>query len=290
MRNRIVSVGRPTNYLWHQSLNFFMVIIMMFSRPSLSFIRHHPSLCNSIRLHGSIQVNSQYLFATTTGRILHSAKSTHCNKLHALNSKNTHQNYEDYKLTLTIPTPSDMEDIGALLSINSNKGDVILLDGDLGAGKTCFSRGFIRSKTGCGDERVTSPTYLLSNMYSIANNESDSGSNIDKDMKIYHMDLYRLSGTNEDELQPLNLPQVFSNDISLIEWPSRLHTKPEVRLDVTLTIDSTIVQEEDSDSDDDEEDGSESARRVMKLVPHGESWIERLKFLEDEGYLDDLIM
>ena len=84
--------------------------------------------------------------------------------------------------------------------------------------------------------------------------------------------------------------KVFSNDISLIEWPSRLHSKPKVRLDVTLTIDSTIVQEEDSDSDDDEEDGSESARRVMKLVPHGESWIERLKFLEDEGYLDDLIM
>ena len=107
------------------------------------------------------------------------------------------------------------------------------------------------------------------------------------------MDLYRLSGNNEDELQPLNLPQVFSNDISLIEWPSRLHTKPEVRLDVTLTIDSSIVVQEegdDSDGDEEEENGSESACRVMKLVPHGETWIERLKFLEDEGYLDDLIM
>jgi len=199
---------------------------------------------------------------------------------------------EDYHLTLTIPTPSDMEDIGALLSVNSKKGDCILLDGDLGAGKTCFSRGFVRAKTGCGDERVTSPTYLLSNMYSIANNDDSDSSDIVEDMKIYHMDLYRLSGTNEDELQPLNLPQVFSNDISLIEWPSRLHTKPEVRLDVTLTIDSAIVDVESGDSDDEEEedDGSESASRIMKLVPHGETWIERLKFLEDEGYLDDLIM
>jgi len=200
---------------------------------------------------------------------------------------------EDYHLTLTIPTPSDMEDIGALLSVNSMKGDVILLDGDLGAGKTCFSRGFVRAKTGCGDERVTSPTYLLSNMYSIASNDDSDSSDKEGDgMKIYHMDLYRLSGTNEDELQPLNLPQVFSNDISLIEWPSRLHTKPEVRLDVTLTIDSTLVQggDSDSDGDDEEEDGSESASRIMKLVPHGETWIERLKFLEDEGYLDDLIM
>ena len=291
---RIVTIGRPTNKLWHQSLNFFVVIIlMMFSRPSLAFIR--PSLCSGIRLHRNIQVNSQYLFAATTSRMIHSTKtSTHCNnKLHALNSKNTNMDEEDYNLTLTIPTPSDMEDIGALLSVNSNKGDVILLDGDLGAGKTCFSRGFIRAKTGCGDERVTSPTYLLSNMYSIANTD-DTSNTEGEGMKIYHMDLYRLSGTNEDELQPLNLPQVFSNDISLIEWPSRLHSKPEVRLDVTLTIDSRIVQEEeDSDSDDDEEeedDGSESASRVMKLVPHGETWVERLKFLEDEGYLDDLMM
>ena len=295
LNRRIVSIRWPTNNLWHQSLNFFVVIvIMMFSsRPSLAFIRHHPSLCSSLRLHINTLSNSQYLFATTSSRLIHTANLSSCNnKLsHALNS-NTHQNEEDYQLTLTIPTPSDMEDIGALLSVNSNKGDVILLDGDLGAGKTCFSRGFIRAKTGCGDERVTSPTYLLSNMYSIASN-NDTSNTEGEDMKIYHMDLYRLSGTNEDELQPLNLPQVFSNDISLIEWPSRLHSKPGVRLDVTLTIDSSIVQEEDSDSDEDEEeeDGSgESASRIMKLVPHGKTWIERLKFLEDEGYLDDLIM
>ena len=292
MSNKIVSIWRPTINLWHHlSLNFFM-IMMCISRPSSAFIVRHSSLCSSVRLHRSTQVNSKYSFATTSSRMIHTAKpSSHCNhKLHALNSKNIHQNEEDYNLTLTIPTPSDMEDIGALLSVNSKKGDVILLDGDLGAGKTCFSRGFIRAKTGCGDERVTSPTYLLSNMYSIAKN-NDSG-DIEEDIKIYHMDLYRLSGTNEDELQPLNLPQVFSNDISLIEWPSRLHTKPEVRLDVTLSIDSSIVQGEhgDSDGDDDEEDGSESASRVMKLVPHGESWVERLKFLEEEGYLDDLIM
>lgn len=291
MRNRIVNIGQPTNNLWHQSLNFFVVLMMMFiSRPSLAFVLHHPSLCGSIRLHrNALSKNrSPFPFATTSSRMIHSAKH---NSLHALNSKNTNMN-EDYHLTLTIPTPSDMEDIGALLSVNSKKGDCILLDGDLGAGKTCFSRGFVRAKTGCGDERVTSPTYLLSNMYSIANNDDSDSSDIVEDMKIYHMDLYRLSGTNEDELQPLNLPQVFSNDISLIEWPSRLHTKPEVRLDVTLTIDSAIVDVESGDSDDEEEedDGSESASRIMKLVPHGETWIERLKFLEDEGYLDDLIM
>jgi hypothetical protein len=70
-----------------------------------------------------------------------------------------------YRLQLLIPTAEDMEDVGALLSQDSRPGDVILLDGDLGAGKTCFSRGFVRARTGQLEQRVTSPTYLLSNTY-----------------------------------------------------------------------------------------------------------------------------
>lgn len=68
-------------------------------------------------------------------------------------------------MRLAIETPEDMEDVGSVLSMQSQKGDVIFLDGDLGAGKTCFSRGFIRAKTGLFDMKVTSPTYLLSNVY-----------------------------------------------------------------------------------------------------------------------------
>jgi hypothetical protein len=68
-------------------------------------------------------------------------------------------------LRLAIPTSEDMEDVGAILSMGTGPGDVILLGGDLGAGKTCFSRGFVRARTGDMDQRVTSPTYLLSNTY-----------------------------------------------------------------------------------------------------------------------------
>ena len=174
----------------------------------------------------------------------------------------------EYSINIWVPTAEDMEDVGGLLSVNSARGDVILLDGDLGAGKTCFSRGFVRGRTGSENERVTSPTYLLSNTYPV-----DGG-----DARIYHMDLYRLSGS-EGDLAPLDLDYVFANGISLVEWPSRLREKPSARLDITLTIDCAT-----------QSDGEESHRRLMHLVPHGARWLERLKFLESEGYFDDLLI
>ena len=68
-------------------------------------------------------------------------------------------------LRLRVPDPEDMEDVGAVLSVGTGEGDVVLLGGDLGAGKTCLSRGFVRARTGDEEMRVTSPTYLLSNAY-----------------------------------------------------------------------------------------------------------------------------
>jgi tRNA threonylcarbamoyladenosine biosynthesis protein TsaE len=174
-----------------------------------------------------------------------------------------------------------MEDIAALLSVSTTSGDTILLDGDLGAGKTCFSRGFIRARTGYGG-KITSPTYLLSNTYLAGGNgekESDGG------VKVHHLDLYRLNGTKE-ELIPLDLDNVFTNGIALIEWPERLIERPKRRLDVTLNIDvndSNIMVSCDGEMDDER-------CRIMRLVPHGDRWVERLQFYESEGYFEDLIV
>jgi tRNA threonylcarbamoyladenosine biosynthesis protein TsaE len=180
---------------------------------------------------------------------------------------------EYYTIDLRIPTSEDMEDIGGLLSANTGGGDVVLLDGDLGAGKTCLSRGFVRVRTGRPNERVTSPTYLLSNTYDV-----DGGG-----CRIYHMDLYRLSpGGSERDLSSLDLENAFVNGICLVEWPSRLGIKPVDRLDITLTMDSATA------GDDGDDDGA-SRPRLMHLVPHGDRWLERLKFLESNGYFDDLL-
>lgn len=176
---------------------------------------------------------------------------------------------DPFTMRLAVPTPEDMEDVGAVLSIGTEGGDTILLGGDLGAGKTCLSRGFVRTRTGDSDMRVTSPTYLLSNSY-----PADGGEII-----VYHMDLYRLKGG--EDLEPLDMNNVVKNGICLIEWPSRLGEElPLDRLDVTFRIHDGEELVEDE----------ESKTRFLTLRAHSQKWEERLKSLVDEGYLDDLLI
>lgn len=76
-------------------------------------------------------------------------------------------------IILSVPTANDMEDVGGLLASlllekGRPEGAIVCLEGDLGAGKTAFARGFVRGATGDWNLRVTSPTYLLSNTYRAA--------------------------------------------------------------------------------------------------------------------------
>jgi tRNA A37 threonylcarbamoyladenosine biosynthesis protein TsaE len=93
------------------------------------------------------------------------------------------------------------------------------------------------------------------------------------------MDLYRLSGHIND-LLALDLDYVFSNCISLIEWPSRLgEALPSDRLEIHITIpDQQVLPEQ------------EDCPRQMLLQPFGNAWYERLNHLISEGYVDDLIV
>jgi tRNA threonylcarbamoyladenosine biosynthesis protein TsaE len=86
----------------------------------------------------------------------------------------------------------------------SPSGWTILLDGDLGAGKSTFARALIRAKGHRG--AVPSPTYTLVEPYELA------------DITIYHADLYRIAG--EDELRYLGWNEL-EDGLRLVEWPDR---------------------------------------------------------------------
>lgn len=86
-------------------------------------------------------------------------------------------------------------------------GDTILLEGDIGAGKSAFARAFIRARLGRMED-VPSPTFTLVQTY-----EAEDGD-------IWHCDLYRL--THADEALELGLNDAFETAVCLIEWPDRL--------------------------------------------------------------------
>jgi tRNA threonylcarbamoyladenosine biosynthesis protein TsaE len=100
-------------------------------------------------------------------------------------------------------------------------GDCLLLEGQIGAGKSHFARAFIQARLGRAED-VPSPTFTLVQSYQA-------------DVEIWHADLYRLS--HPDEVLELGLDEAFDSAICLIEWPDRLGSllpKGAMRLRFTL--------------------------------------------------------
>lgn len=115
------------------------------------------------------------------------------------------------QLTWCISNESAMMDFGAQLAKIIAAGTVVFLEGDLGAGKTTFVRGFLRQLGYNG--AVKSPTFTLVETYLI-NNQKFTQQN------IYHFDLYRLS--DPEELDYIGLSDYMDGQaIVLIEWPDK---------------------------------------------------------------------
>lgn len=92
-----------------------------------------------------------------------------------------------------------------------NRSDIILLYGELGAGKTQFCKG-ICQYFGI-QEPVTSPTFTIINLY--------EGFSDDSKLSIFHIDLYRIK--DQREFQEIGLNEILDDDLSikLIEWPEK---------------------------------------------------------------------
>ena len=110
--------------------------------------------------------------------------------------------------TLFLPSEADTIALANRIASLLRAGDVVLLAGPIGAGKSFFARALIRARLGNPAEEVPSPTFTVVQTY-----QADG-------VEIWHCDLYRLSSTQD--VFELGLDDAFTQAICLIEWPDRL--------------------------------------------------------------------
>ncbi len=113
----------------------------------------------------------------------------------------------------TTNSPEQTKKIAQEFASTLTGGDIVLLHGDLGAGKTTFVKG-IAEAFGITDD-VVSPTFTLMNAYEIKNPKSDI-------LNIIHVDTYRLE--NEEDLIDIGIEDYLGkkDTICFIEWPEKI--------------------------------------------------------------------
>lgn len=143
------------------------------------------------------------------------------------------------------------QEIAQHLARLSQSKDVLMLKGDLGAGKTAFARAFIRELTH-PEMTVPSPTFTLVEIY-----EATIG-------PLWHFDLYRLKSSTE--IWDLGIEEAFAYGITLLEWPERLGKEFIFKnyLEVSLKLHN-------------------DERRELILTPHGD-WVSRLEKMQWDVY------
>lgn len=141
--------------------------------------------------------------------------------------------------TFKITTHNDDETIEIAQNLESEKfpNMVICLNGDLGSGKTVFTKGFASAM---GIDEITSPTFNIVKEYV-------------GELPLNHMDVYRTNGKIDD----LGIDEYFNNGgVTIIEWAEMIEQYlPEERLDITFKI-----------------VGENS--RVLVIEPHGQEYIK----------------
>ncbi len=149
--------------------------------------------------------------------------------------------------SLTTKSARESEAVGEAIASQLRVGDLVVLSGDLGAGKTTMAKGLAR---GLGvTQPVTSPTFTIVQEY-------------DGRVPVAHIDVYRLDFIQE--LHDLGFEELLESRVTIVEWGEAIAlVLPRDRVDVRLAM---------HDDDDDQ--------RVVEVVPSGGSWQPRLEALD----------
>ena len=153
-------------------------------------------------------------------------------------------------ITVVTKDPAGTEQVAGAVADLARAGDVILLDGELGAGKTTFTQGFAR-RLGVG-EPVTSPTFTLVRSY-----RTSAG------FELYHADLYRLEQLSE--VVDLALPELIEEGgVAVVEWGER----------GSPALDPAHLSIQIAHADEDQ-------AREITIVSHGGAWDDRWERLKE---------
>ena len=146
--------------------------------------------------------------------------------------------------SLELATLEQTAALGKILGTIAEPGDIITLEGPLGAGKTALTQAIARGLGVDPHIYVTSPTFSLLHEYQGR-------------IPLYHMDLYRLAG--EDEIESLGFSEYFyGGGLTVVEWPERLGSlMPAEHLHIALLI-------------------SGETSRTANLTGHGSRWQKKV--------------
>ena len=159
-----------------------------------------------------------------------------------------------------LPSLAATEALAAAIARLARRGDAILLEGPLGAGKTAFARAFLRAATGDPALEVPSPSFTLVQSY-----ETRLG-------PVHHFDLWRLDGPAA--LAELGWDEA-REDLVLVEWPDRLgHLRPAAEAPGTLTILLSAAPRDETPGDETPEDDTPDTRHALLS-----GWPDRIALL-----------
>ena len=174
-----------------------------------------------------------------------------------------------------------IRDRARLLAQNLAVGDLLILTGDLGAGKTCFTQG-LGSGLGVTD-RITSPTFTLASRYQGR-------------LLLHHLDAYRLDTLGE--ALDLDLPELLDSGVTVVEWGELLTpVLPDEHLLIAIEYQpvepDTSRPASDSNHESVDEPSTENTEevRLLRMVANGQRWVSLLPAIASayraHGYLDN---